>query len=143
MIICVYLDICEYICTSIVPLRNIIVDWFPKTRKSIRRPILRNEALLYFFQRYIICTVIRQAFHGSLNHKMDRTFWLLMVAACVCGSYRNSSQVPEPYTENLARSLGNERNERTFSVPHYVHGYKEIISGKRHFRYNLKFLPIS
>ena len=78
--------------------------------------------------------------HGSLNHKMDRTFWLLMVAACVCGSYRNSSQLPEPYTENLARSVGNERNERAYSVPHYVHQYKEIISGTRLLGYNLKFL---
>ena len=106
-------------------------------------PILRNQAFLYCLQHYIICTVIRQALHGSLNHKMDRTFWLLMVAACVCGSYRNSSQLPEPYTENLARSVGNERNERSFSVPHYVHEYKEIISGTRHFGYDLKFLQIA
>ena len=111
-----------------------------KMQKSIYSPILRNQAFLYFLQHYIICTVIRQALHGSLNHKMDRTFWLLMVAACVCGSYRNSSQLPEPYTENLARSVGNERNERAFSVPHYVHQYKEIISGTRVFGYNLKFL---
>ena len=128
---------------SVVPLRHFIVDWFLRIQKSIYRPILSHQAFLYFLQRYIICTVIRQAFHGSLNHKMDRTFWLLMVAACVCGSYRNSSQLPEPYTENLARSVGNERNERTFSVPHYVHEYKEIISGTRHFGYNLKFLQIA
>ena len=82
--------------------------------------------------------------HGSLNHKMDRTFWLLMVAACVCGSYRNSSQLPEPYTENLSRSVGNERNERAYSVPHYVHEYKEIISGGTwYFGHNLKFLHIA
>ena len=105
--------------------------------------LIYDLAFLYFLQCNIICTVIRQALHGSLNHKMDRTFWLLMVAACVCGSYRNSSQLPEPYTENLARSVGNERNERAFSVPHYVHEYKEIISGTRNFGYNLKFFRIA
>ena len=96
----------------------------------IYRAILSHQAFLYFLQCNIICTVIRQAFHGSLIHKMDRAFWLLMVAACVCGSYRNSSQLPEPYTENRARPVEKERKERASPVPHYVQGYKEIITGK-------------
>ena len=53
-----------------------------------------------------------------------------MVAACVCGSYRNSSKLPEPYTENLASAVEKERNEKVFSVPHYIQGHNEIIAGK-------------
>ena len=61
---------------------------------------------------------------------MDLKFGLLMVAACVCGSYRNSSKLPEPYTENLARPVEKERNEKVFSVPHYIQGHNEITAGK-------------
>ena len=61
---------------------------------------------------------------------MDLKFGLLMVAACVCGSYRNSSKLPEPYTENLASAVEKERNEKVFSVPHYIQGHNEIIAGK-------------
>ena len=61
---------------------------------------------------------------------MNLKFGLLMVAACACGSYRNSSKLPEPYTENLARPLEKERNEKVFSVLHYIQGHNEITAGK-------------
>ena len=77
-----------------------------------------------------MCPVFCQAFHGALNHTMEMKFRILMVAACVCGSYRNSSKLPEPYTENLARPVEKERNEKVFSVPHYIQGHNEITAGK-------------
>ena len=61
---------------------------------------------------------------------MDVKLWLLVVAACVSSSYRNSVKLPETYTNDLARPLGRERNERSFSVPQFIHGYKEIRKGK-------------
>lgn len=51
-----------------------------------------------------------------------------MVAACVCGSYRNSSKLPQPYIENLARPV--EKNEKVFPVPLYLQGHNEKITGK-------------
>ena len=87
-----------------------------------------------------MCPVIRQAFHGALNRIMDIKFWLLMVAACVCGDYRNSNKLPEPYTENLAKPVEKARKERASPVPHYAQGYKEIITGKWHFRYYMTSL---
>ena len=77
-----------------------------------------------------MCHVICQAFHGPQNHTMDLKFWLLMVAACVCGRYRNSSKLPEPYTENLARPVEKERTEKVFPVPLFTQGHNEIITGK-------------
>ena len=77
-----------------------------------------------------MCLVICQAFHGALNHTMELKFGILMVAACVCGSYRNSSKLREPYTENLARPVEKGRNEKVFPVPLYMQGHNEIIAGK-------------
>ena len=76
-----------------------------------------------------MCPVICQAFHGALNHMMDLKFGLLMMAACVCGNYRNSSKLPEPYTEKLAVPVEKERNEEVFSAPHYIQDHNEIIAG--------------
>ena len=78
-----------------------------------------------------MCPVFCQAFHGALNHTMELKFAILMVAACVCGSYRNSSKLREPYTENLGRPVEKEGNEKVFHVPLYMmQGHNEIIAGK-------------
>ena len=62
---------------------------------------------------------------------MELKFGILMVAACVCASYRNSSKLHESYTENLAKSVEKERNEKVFPVPLYMmQGHNEIIAGK-------------
>ena len=71
---------------------------------------------------------------------MDLKFWLLMVAACVCGGYRNSSELPGAYTENLARPVEKERNEKVFPVPHFIQGHNKMITGKWHSRYYMIFL---
>ena len=61
---------------------------------------------------------------------MDLKFGILILAACVCDGYMNSSKLREPYTENLARPVEKERNEKVFPVPPYVQGHNEIIAGK-------------
>ena len=66
--------------------------------------------------------------HGALNSTMDTKILLLMVAACVCGSYRNSSTLPEPYQGHLKTPVEKEKNERAY---HFGHTYEEIITGKR------------
>ena len=66
--------------------------------------------------------------HGALNSTMDTKILLLMVAACVCGSYRNSSTILETYQGNLKTPVEKEKNERAY---HFGHAYEEIITGKR------------
>ena len=39
-----------------------------------------------------------------------------MVAACVCGSYRNSSTLPEPYQGHLKTPVEKEKNDLDHDV---------------------------
>ena len=95
----------------------------------------RNKYLL-FSQCSVKFTVPLQALHGALNNTMDTKMFLLMVAACVWGSYNNSSELPEPYQGNLETAVKKEINERAY---HLEHGYEEIITGKIHSIYNITF----
>ena len=61
---------------------------------------------------------------------MYQNLLLLIIAACVCGSYRNISKHPEPYTENLAKAVDSQKNEMEYPIPHLLQGYEAIITGK-------------
>ena len=61
---------------------------------------------------------------------MDQHLLLLIIAACVCGSYRNIRKHPEPYTENLAKAVDSQTNEMEYPIPHFLQGYEAIIAGK-------------
>ena len=60
---------------------------------------------------------------------MDQNLLLLIIAACVCGGYRNISKRPEPYTENLAKAVDRQKNEMEYPIPQFLQGYDSIITG--------------
>ena len=81
--------------------------------------------------------------YRALKRAMDQNILLLIIAACVCGSYRNISKHPEPYTENLAKAVDSQKNEMEYPIPPFLQGHEAIIAGKDVLDTVSRFLHLS
>ena len=57
---------------------------------------------------------------------MDIKLFVLMVIAFFCGSIKNSINDPEPFSNNLARVIGNRRATIKYPQPYHVAKYNKV-----------------
>ena len=46
-----------------------------------------------------------------------------MMAACLCGSYKNSVNLPPPFQGNLAHAIEGSKHPNKPALPYYTHVY--------------------
>ena len=56
---------------------------------------------------------------------MDKIFWVLILAAFLCGSIKNNTNTPEEFQGRLAKEVDNQRPNFN-SKPHYLKNYDHI-----------------
>ena len=61
---------------------------------------------------------------------MDRALVLLMMAACICGSYKNQMNQPAPFEGHLAKDEAELKYSRKPTIPYYVGSYGNIVKGE-------------
>ena len=61
---------------------------------------------------------------------MDITLLVLIMAACLCGSYKNSVNLPPPFQGNLAHAIEGSRRSNKPALPYYANSYGNINSGE-------------
>ena len=57
---------------------------------------------------------------------MDKNLIFIMIAASVCGSYKNEANRPEPFQGRFAKAIENHRIPKTIPKPHYLSHYGVI-----------------
>ena len=57
---------------------------------------------------------------------MDKNLIFLMIAASICGSYKNEANRPEPFQGRFAKAIENRRIPKTIPKPHYLSHYGVI-----------------
>ena len=57
---------------------------------------------------------------------MDKNLIFIMIAASVCGSYKNEANRPEPFQGRFAKAIENHRYPKTIPKPHYLTHYGVI-----------------
>ena len=60
---------------------------------------------------------------------MDTALIVLMLAACICGSYKNSVDFPPPFQGNMAQALENNKYSKKPALPYYLRDYGNIRTG--------------
>ena len=63
---------------------------------------------------------------------MDRVLIVLMMAACISGSYKNQLNQPAPFQGHLAMDEADLEYSRKPTIPYYVRFYGNINSGERY-----------
>ena len=58
-----------------------------------------------------------------------------MLAACICGNYKNSVNQPPPFRGNLAKDEAESKNVKEPTLPYYTMSYGNIITGIGYFLY--------
>ena len=66
---------------------------------------------------------------------MDTTLIVLMLAACICGNYKNSANQPPPFRGNLAKDEAESKYFKEPSLPNYTKSYGSIITGDGYLLY--------
>ena len=66
---------------------------------------------------------------------MDTTLIVLMLAACICGNYKNSANQPPPFRGNLAKDEAESKYFKEPSLPYYTKSYGNIITGDGYLLY--------
>ena len=56
---------------------------------------------------------------------MDKIFWVLILAAFLCGSIKNNTNTPEEFQGRLAKEVDNQRPNFN-SKPNYLKNYDHI-----------------
>ena len=64
--------------------------------------------------------------NGVLQFTMDRVLIVLMMAACICGSYKNQMNQPAPFQGHLAMDEAELKYSRKPPIPYYVRSYGNI-----------------
>ena len=59
---------------------------------------------------------------------MGRNLLLLMMAVCICGSYKNQMDQPAPFQGNLAMDEAESKYSRKHTIPHYIRSYGNIVT---------------
>ena len=67
---------------------------------------------------------------GVFQFTMDRALVLLMMAACICGSYKNQMNQPAPFEGHLAKDQAELKYSRKPTIPYYVRSYGNIVKGE-------------
>ena len=67
---------------------------------------------------------------GVFQFTMDRALVLLMMAACICGSYKNQMNQPAPFKGHLAKDEAELKYSRNPTISHYVRSYGNIVKGE-------------
>ena len=67
---------------------------------------------------------------GVFQFTMDRALALLMMAACICGSYKNQINQPAPFEGHLAKDEAELKYSRKPTIPYYVRAYGTIVKGE-------------
>ena len=67
---------------------------------------------------------------GVFQFTMDRALVLLMIAACICGSYKNQMYQPAPFEGHLAKDEAELKYSRKPTIPYYVGSYGNIVKGE-------------
>ena len=57
---------------------------------------------------------------------MDKNLIFIMIAASVCGSYKNEANRPEPFQGRFAKAIKNHRIPKTIPKPHHLSHYGVI-----------------
>ena len=57
---------------------------------------------------------------------MDRVFIVLMMAAAICGSYKNQLNQPAPFQGHLAMDEAELKYSRKPTIPYYARFYGNI-----------------
>ena len=53
-----------------------------------------------------------------------------MLAACICGSYKNQMNQPAPFEGHLAKDEAELKYSRKPTIPYYVKSYLNIVKGE-------------
>ena len=61
---------------------------------------------------------------------MDRALVLLLMAACIGGSYKNQMNQPAPFEGHLANDEAELKYSRKPTIPYYVRAYGAIVKGE-------------
>ena len=67
---------------------------------------------------------------------MDSTSIVLMIAAGLCGSYRNNANLPAPFQGNLAQAIEEKKDLSKPSLPYHTRAYGNIPEGN-HTEYTI------
>ena len=67
---------------------------------------------------------------GVFQFTMDSALVLLLMAACICGSYKNQMNQPTPFEGHLAKDEAELRYSRKPTIPYYVRSYGNIVKGE-------------
>ena len=59
---------------------------------------------------------------------MGRNLLVLMMAVCICGSYKNQIDHPAPFQGNLAMDEAESKYSRKPTIPHYIRSYGNIVT---------------
>ena len=61
---------------------------------------------------------------------MDTALVVLMMAAWICGSFKNGANLPAPFQGNLAKAVVEKDYRNKNILPQYVRTYGNINAGK-------------
>ena len=68
--------------------------------------------------------------NGVFQFTMDSTLIVLLLAACICGSYKNQMNQPAPFEGHLAKDDAELKYSRKPTIPYYVGSYGNIVKGE-------------
>ena len=80
--------------------------------------------------RILISFFRRRRARGLFVTTMDTTFLLLMITACMCGSYKNNMNLPPPFKGNLAHVADGYEHLTNKELPYYTKSYGQINAGE-------------
>ena len=61
---------------------------------------------------------------------MDTALIILMMAACICGCYKNDANLPPRFEGNLAHAVEDHKQPKNPTLPYYTRSYGNIVGGE-------------
>ena len=61
---------------------------------------------------------------------MDKTLLLVLAAACICGSFKDKSDLPLQFKGNLATAKDGHEYSNNNALPYYAQAYGHINQGE-------------
>ena len=58
---------------------------------------------------------------------MDTALIILMMAACICGCYKNDANLPPRFEGNLAHAVEDHKQPKKPTLPYYTRSYGNIV----------------
>ena len=61
---------------------------------------------------------------------MNTALSILMMAACICGYYKNEANLPPRFDGNLAQAVEDHKQPKKPTLPYYTRSYGNIVGGE-------------